>query len=198
MLLSDRERGDHRTEQAHVDGQGLFPKDVVVVPSPGTSQLRVPRPVQRIFLNGGAGSFVFDEATRTELLQLGGYRQVAIIGVGGVLDFQLVQNIGERPVCGLCCKSDVGVAGTGAAVIAVLAIAIAIGFEAPLMLFVRWGAFIALVFMPVCIVDSELWWVGFIGGFLLAVAVEATVRRCTPMRFKLASKKRCRDRHRSS
>lgn len=67
------------------------------------------------------------------------------------------------------------VAGAGAAVLAILAIAIAVGFEDPLMLFVRWALFIALVAVPVYVVDPELWWVGLIGGFALAVAVEATL-----------------------
>ena len=67
------------------------------------------------------------------------------------------------------------VAATGAAVIGVLAIAISIGFESPFLLFVRWGVFIALVAVPVYVIDPELWWAGLVGGFLLAVAVEATV-----------------------
>ena len=67
------------------------------------------------------------------------------------------------------------VAATGVAVIAVLAIAISIGFESPVRLFVRWGVFIALVAVPVYVIDPELWWAGLIGGFLLAIAVEATV-----------------------
>lgn len=69
----------------------------------------------------------------------------------------------------------IAVAATGAAVLAVLAIAIAIGIESPLMLAVRWAVFVALVAVPVYVIDSELWWVGLICGFLLAVAVEATI-----------------------
>ena len=67
------------------------------------------------------------------------------------------------------------VVATGAAVIVILAIAIVIGFEDSPRLFLRWGAVIALVTVPVCVVEAELWWAGLIGGFLLALAVEVTM-----------------------
>ena len=91
--------------------------------------------------------------------------------------FSTAFNIGGDPQLGLALVVWVALAvvATGAAVIAVLALAVAIGFDDPRMLFVRWGVFIAAVFIPVCVVDSELWWVGLIGGLALAGAVETTV-----------------------
>ena len=91
--------------------------------------------------------------------------------------FSTAFNIGGDSQLGLALVVWVALAvvATGAAVLAVLAIAIAIGFEDPLMLFVRSGVFVAAVFIPVCVIDSELWWVGLIGGFLLAGAVETTM-----------------------
>ena len=91
--------------------------------------------------------------------------------------FATAFNIGGDSELGLALVVWVtlAVVATGAAVLAILSIAIAIGFEDPGSAILRWGLFIAAVFLPVCIVDSELWWVGLIGGFLLASAVEMAI-----------------------
>ena len=96
---------------------------------------------------------------------------------GLITVFAAAFNVGGDAQLGIVFAGQVAlaVAAAGAAVIAALAIAIAIGFEEPLMLFVRWAVFIAGVFIPVWIVDSDLWWVGLLGGGLLAMAVETTV-----------------------
>ena len=67
------------------------------------------------------------------------------------------------------------VAVTGAAVLGILAIAIAIGFG-PFGTFLRWLTFIGLVTGAVVAFEPGAWWVGLIGGVLLAGAVEVTVQ----------------------
>ena len=68
------------------------------------------------------------------------------------------------------------VAATGAAVLAILAVAVAVaaGFG-PLAMCVRWVAFIALATGTLYAIDPDLWWVGLIAGFLLSVTVEMTL-----------------------
>lgn len=67
------------------------------------------------------------------------------------------------------------VAATGAGVLGVLAIAIAIGFDSPLRSFVRWLTLVGVAAASVIVYEPELWWVGLIAGGLLAFAVEITL-----------------------
>jgi len=66
------------------------------------------------------------------------------------------------------------VAATATAVLAILALAVAIGFGRMAM-FVRWLTFLALVTGTVSVIAPELWWVGLVAGFLLAMVVEMTL-----------------------
>ena len=66
------------------------------------------------------------------------------------------------------------VAATGAAVLGILAIAIAIGFG-PLGTFLRWFTFVGLVTGAVVAFEPQAWWAGLIGAVLLAGAVELTL-----------------------
>ena len=66
------------------------------------------------------------------------------------------------------------VAATGAAVLAILTVAVAAGFG-PLAMCVRWVTFIALATGTLYAIDPDLWWVGLIAGFLLSVTVEMTL-----------------------
>ena len=66
------------------------------------------------------------------------------------------------------------VAGTGAAVLAILSLAVATGFGG-LAMVVRWVTFIALATGVLYVVDPGLWWLGLLAGFLLSVTVEMTL-----------------------
>ena len=63
----------------------------------------------------------------------------------------------------------------GAGVLCVLGVAVAVGFESGGKTFVRWLAVLALVAGPVTFVDPDIWWVGVVGGLLLAWAVDLVV-----------------------
>ena len=63
----------------------------------------------------------------------------------------------------------------GAGVLSVLALAVGVGFEDDGKTFFRWLALLVLVAGPVTFVDPEAWWVGVIGGLLLAWAVHLVV-----------------------
>ena len=67
------------------------------------------------------------------------------------------------------------VAATGASVLGVLAIGIAIGFDSPFRSFARWLTLVGLAAPSVIDFEPELWWVGLIAGGLLAFAVEMTL-----------------------
>ena len=71
----------------------------------------------------------------------------------------------------------------GAAVLAALAIATVIGFESPLRLFLRWGVVIALVTVSVYASDPDFPWFGLGAGFLLAVAIETTIKNALRRRY---------------
>lgn len=63
----------------------------------------------------------------------------------------------------------------GAGVLCVLGMAVAIGFEGGGQGFFRWLALLMLVAGPVVYVAPDAWWVGVIGGLLLAWAVDEVV-----------------------
>ena len=63
----------------------------------------------------------------------------------------------------------------GAGVLCVLGVAVAIGFEGNAKVFFRWLAVLMLVAGPVVYVDPDAWWVGVIGGLLLAWAVDLVI-----------------------
>ena len=54
-------------------------------------------------------------------------------------------------------------------------LAVGVGFEDDSKTFFRWLALLVLVAGPVTVVDPEAWWVGVIGGLLLAWAVHLVV-----------------------
>ena len=66
------------------------------------------------------------------------------------------------------------VAATGFGVLAILAVAVAVGFGAVAMC-VRSVTFIALATGASYAIDPELWWVGLVAGFVLAITVEMTL-----------------------
>ena len=66
------------------------------------------------------------------------------------------------------------VAATGAAVLVILAAGVAVGFSA-LAMCARWVTYIAAAIGTLYTIDSELWWVGLIAGFLLSITVEMTL-----------------------
>ena len=66
------------------------------------------------------------------------------------------------------------VAATGAAVLVILAAGVAAGFNA-LAMCARWVTYIAAAIGTLYAIDPELWWVGLIAGFLLAITVEMTL-----------------------
>lgn len=67
------------------------------------------------------------------------------------------------------------VLASGGAVLLILALAVAIGFESNGSMFARWLAFVALTAGGVMLLDTDLWWVGLICGIMLAWAVDLTV-----------------------
>ena len=71
------------------------------------------------------------------------------------------------------------VAVSGAAVLAILAIAIAIGIESTGQHVLRWLALIGLVTGACMAFDTDMWWVGLLAGFALANAVDVTLRCAT-------------------
>ena len=66
------------------------------------------------------------------------------------------------------------VAGTASAALAILALGVAIGFGALAMLG-RWVIFIGLSTGAALVLAPEMWWVGLVAGFLLAIVVEMTL-----------------------
>ena len=66
------------------------------------------------------------------------------------------------------------VAGTASAALAILALGVAIGFGALAMLG-RWVIFIGLSTGAAFVLAPEMWWVGLVAGFLLAIVVEMTL-----------------------
>ena len=67
------------------------------------------------------------------------------------------------------------VLGVGAAVLLVVSAAVGIGFEDAGRTALRWGASIALLTVPVVLVEPGVWWMGALGGCLLAWTVDAVV-----------------------
>ena len=67
------------------------------------------------------------------------------------------------------------VLGVGAAVLLVVSAAAGIGFEDPGRTLMRWGASVALLTVPVVLIEPGVWWMGVLGGCLLAWAVDAVV-----------------------
>lgn len=63
----------------------------------------------------------------------------------------------------------------GAGVLCVLGLAVGVGFEDDGKTFLRWLALLVLVAGPVTFVNPDVWWVGVIGGLLLAWAVDLVV-----------------------
>ena len=92
--------------------------------------------------------------------------------------FATALNIGGQPDLGPA-FSEMGtlvVSAAGAGAIGIFGLAITIGFESRLQRCARWGVCTAVVLIPVYTVDPALWWAGLLGGLVLAVAVEATVK----------------------
>ena len=69
----------------------------------------------------------------------------------------------------------VAVLGVGAAVLLVVSAAVGIGFEDAGRTPLRWGVSLALLTVPVVLIEPGAWWMGALGGTLLAWTVDAIV-----------------------
>ena len=63
----------------------------------------------------------------------------------------------------------------GIGVLSILGVAVGVGFDDDGKTLFRWLAVLVLVAGPVTFIDPDIWWVGVIGGLLLAWAVDLVV-----------------------